>query len=93
MEEEQVMSCSDIDTFIAWAVQEEACNGCDVVMRQQGNETVTEVTVRFRDMEEAGTIVQLVFSDSAQDSDCVIRILPGEPTPRLIGEPVDDQRV
>ena len=87
------MSCSDIDTFIAWAVQEEACNGCDVVMRQQGDETVTEVTVRFSDMEEAGAIVQLVFSDSAQDSDCVIRILPGEPTLRLTGEPLDDQRV
>ena len=87
------MSCSDIDTFIAWAVQEEACNGCDVVMRQQGDETVTEVTVRFSDMKEAGAIVQLVFSDSAQDSDCVIRILPGEPTPRLTGEPLDDQRV
>lgn len=93
MEEEQVMSCSDIDTFIAWAVQEEACNGCDVVMRQQGNETVTEVTVRFRDMEEAGTIVQLVFSDSAQDSDCVIRILPGGETARPTCEPVDDRRV
>ena len=87
------MSNTDIDTFIAWAMHEEACTSCDVVVRQQYNETVTEISVRFRDMEKTVTTVQFVFIDGAQDSDCVIRILPGEPTPRLTGEPVDNQRV
>ena len=79
--------------FLAWAAEEKECEGCDVAVSREGDNTVTQVTMRLRDLSDAGAIVQLVFIEGARDIDCAIRILPGESLPRPTRKPVDDRSV